>query len=54
MYLGVLQKMQSLGAFVKYPVQLPSVEELRIGQDWAPGIVNCKILHWYNEAKAIH
>ncbi|KAI7777252.1 hypothetical protein LA080_003841 [Diaporthe eres] len=39
-YHAVIQKMKTLGAKVVYPVELPAVEKLKIGDEWAPEIVN--------------
>lgn len=36
--------MKTLGAKVVYFVELPAVEKLKIGDEWAPEIVNCEEL----------
>ncbi|ROV89201.1 hypothetical protein VMCG_09913 [Cytospora schulzeri] len=41
MYYAAMRRMETLGAKVIYPVKLPAVKELNIGDDWAPGTVNC-------------
>lgn len=41
LYHGVRHRFGALGAEVVYPVQLPAVEELNLGDEWTPGTVNC-------------